>query len=461
MSIYPVPWKSFTMSQVLELAKQGDVSAIATLINRSLTPQGIKARIVLQDGTLKVLLESLEVPSQERFTRYIIQGLQKIGMPDATTLEIFGKQSGSEGFAWRQVFQVDGETMTPVQPQMSGHGAQCDPVQSDTVQSDTAQSDTAQSDTAQSDTAQSDTAQSDIAQNPTAQNPTPSSNLNGLDAATIQKMAKQGNIEAIAAFVKSALSDREGVESFVEMQSGVLKVTIETKQFLDGPAFCGEFGTKMNALAGGAIEDVEVYKRKSEKTAPFLMKKMTLFSKSVPDVSDSSSSLRTEDRRNSTEPQRPNGQSSAMRYTEAVHSYESSGSQGRPTGVLVVAILYFVFGSICTLIGGFTLIASLFLRAAMESAGGDAAALGMVGFVVFVMSGLLLLLGLARIWIGIGLLQMQAWARNWAIRLEGFSLMRSAFALIRGDFLGGIIGIGISVPIWYYLSQAGMGNRFH
>ncbi len=445
------------MSQVLELAKQGDVSAIATLINRSLTPQGIKARIVLQDGTLKVLLESLEVPSQERFTGYIMQGLQKIGIPTATRLEIFGKQSGCEGFAWKQVFQVDGGTMTPIQPPMTGHDTQPGKAQSGKAQSDPIQSDT----TIQPDPIQPEPIQSDPIQYDTAQNHTASSNLDGLDAVTIQKMAKQGNIAAIATFVKSALSDREGVESSVEMQSGILKVTIETKQFLDGPAFCGEFGTKMNVLAGGAIEEVEVYKRKNEKATPFLMKKMTLFSTSAPSISEISSSPSNAARTNSIEPQRANGQSSAMRHTEAVHSYESRGSQGRPAGVLVVAILYFAFGSCCTLIGGFSLIASLFLRAAMDSAGADAAAMGMVGFAVFVMSGLLLLLGIARIGIGVGLLNMQAWARNWAIRIEGFSMMRSAFALIRGDFIGGIIGIGFSVPIWYYLAQTGMSDRFH
>lgn len=150
-----------------------------------------------------------------------------------------------------------------------------------------------------------------------------------------------------------------------------------------------------------------------------------------------------------------------MRHTEPNHTYVSSGSLGRPTGVLVVAILYFVVGGFCVVTGGFTLVASFFLRAAMSSAGGDAAAMGMIGFFVFVMAGVLLLIGLARIWIGIGLLHMNQWARVWALRIEGLSTVRSLFALIRGDVLGGIIGIGISVPIFFYLAQAGMSDRFH
>jgi hypothetical protein len=405
------------MSQVLDLAKQGDADAIAALMNRSLTPQGVKARVILQGTTLQILLESLEVPAQERLCSYIVQGLRKIGTPTIQRLELFGKQSDCEGYAWTENYQVEGDNFTPI----SAIGSEALPV------------------------------------TPAA---APAQDVSGLDNAAIIKLAKTGQIEAIEAFVKSSLADRDDVVPFVELDGSVLKVIIETKEFLDGQAFCAKFGGKMNALTGGVVKELAVYKRRNAKSLPFLMNQMTLFSKESPtpavDPERGGTGTTT-----ASSAERPNGQSSAMRYTEPSHTYVSSASLGRPTGVLVVAILYFVFGGFCVVTGGFTLIATLFLRAAMDGAGSNAAAMGMVGFFVFVLAGVWLFLGLARIWIGIGLLHMNTWARNWALRLEGASAMRCFFTMIQGNVIGGVFGIAISVPIFFYLAQAGMSDRFH
>lgn len=48
----------------VELAKQGDVRAIALLINRSLQSKGIVARSVLKDGCLQIMLEATQTPDQ-------------------------------------------------------------------------------------------------------------------------------------------------------------------------------------------------------------------------------------------------------------------------------------------------------------------------------------------------------------------------------------------------------------
>jgi stringent starvation protein B len=221
------------MSQVLDLAKQGDADAIAALMNRSLTPQGVKARVILQETTLQILLESLEIPSQERLCGYIVQGLRKIGTPTIQRLELFGKQSDCEGYAWTENYQVEGDNFTPINAIETG-GLAVNPV-------------------------------------------TPTQDVSGLDNAAMIKLAKTGQIEAIEAFVKSSLADREDVVAFIELDGSVLKVIIETKEFLDGQAFCAKFGGKMNALTGGVVKELAVYKRRNEKSLPFLMNQMTLF----------------------------------------------------------------------------------------------------------------------------------------------------------------------------------------
>ena len=50
---------------LLELAKQGDAQAIASVINYLLQPKDITAKVVLKDGCLQVMLESFQVPEQE------------------------------------------------------------------------------------------------------------------------------------------------------------------------------------------------------------------------------------------------------------------------------------------------------------------------------------------------------------------------------------------------------------
>jgi hypothetical protein len=422
------------MTQVLELAKQGDAQAINALVNRSLNPQGITAKVLCQGDQMKIRLESLDIPDKENLTKYLIQGLGKIGVA-ISYLEVYGKRTGQEGYAWTRAFQVEGTQFTPV---AVGNAAAPTPVAGAPI--------------------------SDAADNPFLANAAatpagkPRSSVRGLDQGDILAQAQDGNLEAIETIVRAALADKEDLVPLIELNGNVLKVTIETKQFLDGPAFCGEFGTKMNVLAGGVIQELEIYKRKSEKNAPFLMKKTGLFTASEAAVASAPpENLSYEELKHG----RPNGQSSAMRYTEPSHTYVSSGSLGRPTGVLVVSILYFVVGAFCVVTGGLTLIATLFLRAAMDGAGSNAAAMGMVGFFVFVWAGLWLFLGLARIWIGIGLLHMNSWARNWALRLEGVSAMRCFFAMIQGNVIGGILGMAISVPVFFYLAQAGMSDRFH
>ncbi len=54
-----------TQPNLLELAKQGDAQAIASVINYLLKPKNITAKVVLKNNCLQVMLESVQVPEQE------------------------------------------------------------------------------------------------------------------------------------------------------------------------------------------------------------------------------------------------------------------------------------------------------------------------------------------------------------------------------------------------------------
>ncbi len=73
-----------TQPNILELARQGDVQAIASLINRQLQPKGITAKVVLKDGCLQIMLESSEVPAQQPLVAFVRKGITGLG---ATSIE--------------------------------------------------------------------------------------------------------------------------------------------------------------------------------------------------------------------------------------------------------------------------------------------------------------------------------------------------------------------------------------
>jgi hypothetical protein len=426
------------MTQALELAKQGDAQAINALVNRSLNPQGITAKVLCQGDQMKIRLESLDIPDKENLTKYLIQGLGKIGVT-ISYLEVYGKRTGQEGYAWTRAFRVEGGQFTPV---AAGNSAAPAPV------------------------ADAPIAEAGdnpfLATAPAATTGKPKSSMQGMRQDDILAQAQDGNLDAIEVIVRAALADKEDLVPLIELNGDVLKVTIETKQFLDGQSFCGEFGTKMNVLAGGVIKELEIYKRKSEKNAPFLMKKTGLFTQaeaavaSAPPEAQSYEALKG----------RQNGQSSAMRSTAPASNYQSNGSQGRPAGALVVAILYFILGGMGIFGGIGTLMGAMLVGAAMNSAASQAgttvapSGMAAIGGIIFLLSLLLFAIGIARIAIGVGILKMKEWARAAAIFVEGLSSLRNMLAIFSGEWLFSFIGIGISVAISIYLLRDDVRRGF-
>jgi hypothetical protein len=419
------------MTQVLELAKQGDAKAINALINRSLNPQGITAKVLCQADQMKILVESLDIPDKTHLTNYLIQGLTKIGVT-LSYLEIYGKRTGQDGYAWTRAFQVEGEQFTPV-----AIGNSAAPV----VDTNDA-----------------------VADNPFLA-PAPAGkpkSFQALGKDDILAQAQDGNLEAIETIVRAALSDKEDLVPYIELNGHVLKVTIETKQFLDGPAFCGEFGTKMNVLAGGVIQELEIYKRKSEKNAPFLMKKTGLFTAAEAAVAAAAPEALSYEALKS----RPNGQSSAMRSTTPGSNYQPQGSQSRPGGLLVVAIVYFVLGGIGLFAGIATLMGAMMVGAAMgsaasqSSAAGGTAGMAAIGGIIFLLALFLFLISIARIAIGIGILQMKKWAWAAALFVESLSSLRNIYAVLSGEWFFSLIGMIISGIIIMYLVSDDIKRRF-
>ena len=99
---------------ILERAKLGDAKAIASLLNRSLSPKGITVKANLKGNCLRVMLESLQVPPQAKAVQFVHQGLRKLQAEPIKTVTIYGKKTGQEFPAWYQDLDLSSEIPTQV-----------------------------------------------------------------------------------------------------------------------------------------------------------------------------------------------------------------------------------------------------------------------------------------------------------------------------------------------------------
>ncbi|MBD2134292.1 hypothetical protein H6F47_18090 [Sphaerospermopsis sp. FACHB-1094] len=93
-----------TQQNLLELAKQGDPNAIATLINYQLQAKGILAKANTMKGCLQIIFEATEVPPQHSIANYIYSAIRKLKAPSIKKVIIYGKQIGNDFPAWQQEF---------------------------------------------------------------------------------------------------------------------------------------------------------------------------------------------------------------------------------------------------------------------------------------------------------------------------------------------------------------------
>jgi hypothetical protein len=97
-----------TQTTLLQLAKQGQPKAIAALINKSLQPKGITAKIFLKGECLQVILEADRVPNQQILAPFVSQGLQNLDPPSIQLVKIYGIQTGKKSPAWVEKVQLNG-----------------------------------------------------------------------------------------------------------------------------------------------------------------------------------------------------------------------------------------------------------------------------------------------------------------------------------------------------------------
>ncbi|MBD2155951.1 hypothetical protein [Leptolyngbya sp. FACHB-16] len=98
-----------TQSNLVDRAKQGDPQAIATLMNRSLQPKGILARVNREGDHLRIYLEAEQVPNRDALMTFVQNGLSNLHIANISVVEVIGQQSGQNEAAWTQEWQIDPE----------------------------------------------------------------------------------------------------------------------------------------------------------------------------------------------------------------------------------------------------------------------------------------------------------------------------------------------------------------
>ncbi|MDY6803274.1 MAG: RecQ family ATP-dependent DNA helicase [Cyanobacteriota bacterium] len=95
-----------TENKVLELAKQCDVWAIASLLNTRLQPQGIVVKISLSRNEIAVILESNPVPKPGTEVDFIFNTIKDLGIESLEELKVCGWQTGSKESVWQKQLKL-------------------------------------------------------------------------------------------------------------------------------------------------------------------------------------------------------------------------------------------------------------------------------------------------------------------------------------------------------------------
>lgn len=91
---------------ILQLAKQGNPKAIATIINRQLEPKGIIAQVDLKDNCLQILIEAIQLPPQHIIVEYFRKSFTNLGATAIKSIKVYGKRPGEVFFDWHELFDL-------------------------------------------------------------------------------------------------------------------------------------------------------------------------------------------------------------------------------------------------------------------------------------------------------------------------------------------------------------------
>lgn len=108
-------WSVQPIQDLSELARQGDVKAINTLINEWVKAHGVTAKVRLKSDCLQLMLESAEIPNQQVMVELLNSEVSKLGIKSVKTMKLFGKQTDEDFPDWHQEISLYSKSEVPLQ----------------------------------------------------------------------------------------------------------------------------------------------------------------------------------------------------------------------------------------------------------------------------------------------------------------------------------------------------------
>jgi hypothetical protein len=207
------------MAQAIDQTRRSHADTIALFLNRYLKPQGTIAKVAQQDQQIKILLEAIDIPSRDQLVPWIASAIEGLNPDGIKTIQLYARRAGDKNCVWTESFVMRSGKLMPMDTMTMAQTHQ--------------------------------------------------------DEGDLLARSRGGDVTAIARFLDRAL-DNPSLRAHVELHRAVLKVTIETFQYLDGLNFAVELANKLKPIASPKVQFVEVYKRKSAATSPVFLNRIEL-----------------------------------------------------------------------------------------------------------------------------------------------------------------------------------------
>lgn len=94
-----------TEQKIIDLAKEGNPKAIASIINRYLKPTGVSTIAGWKGECLHIILESEEVPNQQSYAPFVEKKIIALKSNSLKNVKIHGRKSGNKSIVWTKAVQ--------------------------------------------------------------------------------------------------------------------------------------------------------------------------------------------------------------------------------------------------------------------------------------------------------------------------------------------------------------------
>ena len=104
---------------ILQLAKQGNPNAIATLVEKALNKKGITAKAGLENNCLHLLLEAPQLLDAQACIKIIEKGMQRLQPASIEAIAVYGRRLGHKLPDWTHPVRFEKPTPPPTESSIS------------------------------------------------------------------------------------------------------------------------------------------------------------------------------------------------------------------------------------------------------------------------------------------------------------------------------------------------------